>query len=313
MALVALSALPASAVIASTDISPFVIGGTTKKMTAGNFRTAMFAFAAADPLNVGAITATGNSTITGTLSGITTLTTTTNLTGAHTVSNTTAVTFTINSSTNAATDYTQFLFQRGGVTFWRIGQNVGGGNVDALQVYRDGVGIILNIDTAGAPVFQGSLGVLGTTSLVGLNVSGALSMTGAVSRIVGGGTSLSLRNNANNTDNLILSDAGNASLRGNLVIGGSTVSFSAAVAKILQGVTSLAVRDNADTTDIILINAGGITLTRSLITAVSVTGQAGLNIPHGVAPTSPVNGDMWSTTAGMFCRINGVTKTFTLT
>lgn len=267
MALVALSALPASAVIASTDISPFVIGGTTKKMTAGNFRTAMFAFAAADPLNVGAITATGNSTITGTLSGVTTLTATTNLTGAHTVSNTTAVTFTINSSTNAVTDYTQFLFQRGGVTFWRIGQNVGGGNVDALQVYRDGVGIILNIDTLGAPVFQGSLGVLGTTSLAGLNVSGALSMTAAVSRIVGGATSLSLRNNANNADNLILTDVGQATFRGTVLLGVNTAT------------------------------AGS------------------LGIPHSTAAPSVSipDGAMWTTTAGAFIRIDGVTKTFTLT
>jgi len=34
---------------------------------------------------------------------------------------------------------------------------------------------------------------------------------------------------------------------------------------------------------------------------------AGLNIPHGVAPTAPVNGDFWTTTAGIYSRINGVT------
>lgn len=49
------------------------------------------------------------------------------------------------------------------------------------------------------------------------------------------------------------------------------------------------------------------------ITVASATGTAGLRIPHGVAPTSPVNGDTWTTTAGAFIRINGVTKTFTLT
>jgi hypothetical protein len=45
----------------------------------------------------------------------------------------------------------------------------------------------------------------------------------------------------------------------------------------------------------------------------STTARASLNIPHGAAPTSPVNGDMWTTTAGAFIQINGVTKTFTLT
>lgn len=43
------------------------------------------------------------------------------------------------------------------------------------------------------------------------------------------------------------------------------------------------------------------------------TSQSSLRIEHGVAPTSPVNGDMWTTSAGLFIQINGVTKTVTLT
>lgn len=42
-------------------------------------------------------------------------------------------------------------------------------------------------------------------------------------------------------------------------------------------------------------------------TAASATGSAGLNLPHGAAPSAPVNGDLWTTTAGLFVRINGVT------
>lgn len=34
---------------------------------------------------------------------------------------------------------------------------------------------------------------------------------------------------------------------------------------------------------------------------------AGLRLPHGVAPGAPVNGDIWTTTTGLFVRINGVT------
>lgn len=41
----------------------------------------------------------------------------------------------------------------------------------------------------------------------------------------------------------------------------------------------------------------------------STTGAASLNIPAGVAPTSPANGDCWTTTAGLICRINGVNVT----
>lgn len=42
-------------------------------------------------------------------------------------------------------------------------------------------------------------------------------------------------------------------------------------------------------------------------TAASASGGAGLNVPHGTAPSSPVNGDLWSTSAGLFFRVNGVT------
>jgi len=39
----------------------------------------------------------------------------------------------------------------------------------------------------------------------------------------------------------------------------------------------------------------------------STTPGASLNVPHGVAPLVPVDGDIWTTTAGTFTRINGVT------
>ncbi len=50
-----------------------------------------------------------------------------------------------------------------------------------------------------------------------------------------------------------------------------------------------------------------------VVTHASGTGASGLRVPHGTAPTSPVDGDMWTTTAGLLVRINGVTKTVTLT
>jgi len=37
------------------------------------------------------------------------------------------------------------------------------------------------------------------------------------------------------------------------------------------------------------------------------TGQASINLPHGTAPTTPDDGDVWTTTAGMYVRINGST------
>jgi hypothetical protein len=58
---------------------------------------------------------------------------------------------------------------------------------------------------------------------------------------------------------------------------------------------------------------GKVTLAGLLSTLASATGTAGFRVPHGTAPTSPVDGDVWTTTAGLFVRINGVTKTVTLT
>lgn len=37
------------------------------------------------------------------------------------------------------------------------------------------------------------------------------------------------------------------------------------------------------------------------------TAKSTLRVPHGSAPTSPVDGDIWTTTAGLFVRINGGT------
>jgi hypothetical protein len=51
----------------------------------------------------------------------------------------------------------------------------------------------------------------------------------------------------------------------------------------------------------------GGTLTGELVTVASATGSAGFNIPPGAAPTTPVNGDIWETSAGIFARVNGAT------
>lgn len=52
----------------------------------------------------------------------------------------------------------------------------------------------------------------------------------------------------------------------------------------------------------------GATFTGLVTTVASTTTTAGLNLPHGTAPTTPVNGDVWTTTGGTFWRQNGSTK-----
>lgn len=47
--------------------------------------------------------------------------------------------------------------------------------------------------------------------------------------------------------------------------------------------------------------------TARLHVAASTTGAASLRIPHGTAPTSPNDGDLWTTTTSIYARINGST------
>lgn len=53
----------------------------------------------------------------------------------------------------------------------------------------------------------------------------------------------------------------------------------------------------------------GDTMTGRLTTVASASGGSGFRLPHGAAPTSPVNGDLWTTTAAAFIRLNGTTQT----
>jgi hypothetical protein len=53
------------------------------------------------------------------------------------------------------------------------------------------------------------------------------------------------------------------------------------------------------------------TFTGKVTTAASTTGSAGLNLPAGTSPTSPTNGDVWTTATGAFIQIGGTTQQIT--
>lgn len=55
------------------------------------------------------------------------------------------------------------------------------------------------------------------------------------------------------------------------------------------------------------LNRAGDTMIGRLNTAASATTQAGLNVAPGTAPTSPSNGDIWTTTSGLYARVAGQT------
>lgn len=57
-----------------------------------------------------------------------------------------------------------------------------------------------------------------------------------------------------------------------------------------------------------LLTAQQAILSSASIAALTATGS--FLAPHGVAPSSPVNGEIWTTSAGLFCRINAVTEQY---
>jgi len=68
----------------------------------------------------------------------------------------------------------------------------------------------------------------------------------------------------------------------------------------------LTLHDQASDTNFVAIDQNGKVNT----VAADATIGAGFNLPHGTAPTTPVNGDVWSTTSGLFARINGSTRQY---
>lgn len=63
----------------------------------------------------------------------------------------------------------------------------------------------------------------------------------------------------------------------------------------------------------IAVQGASVAASAAINIPAGTTGVSSLRIAHGVAPTSPVNGDMWSTTTTLNFQLNGVTKSITMT
>lgn len=94
---------------------------------------------------------------------------------------------------------------------------------------------------------------------------------------------------------------------------GSWIAYNNASTQLVGIQGGLFIVFNSTTQFSINLTNGLTTLTGKLQEAASTTARASMNIPSGVAPTSPVDGDMWFDGTNIFMRISGVTKTFTLT
>src|SRR3990167_3307710 len=109
------------------------------------------------------------------------------------------------------------------------------------------------------------------------------------------------------------SDTASSNAEINIEVGGD----SAGDPLILLGLTGTSkdwtlLLDNSDSDKLKFLWEGAteafvLSSTGNLTLLAGTNTNAPLTLPHGSAPTSPVDGDIWTTTAGLYVRINGAT------
>jgi len=154
----------------------------------------------------------------------------------------------------------------------------------------------LTISNTGAATFSGQTNFQSTFPQI---VFGAGST--AVNQIgflySSGGQYVGLSGNRNPNSGVFANTAGtHASIDLDTGAGGSAITFRTTASVNTLGTVALTIGSNQAATFAGLVS-----------TPAATTTTAGLRVPHGAAPTSPVNGDIWTTTAGLYVRINGVT------
>lgn len=167
-------------------------------------------------------------------------------------------------------------------------KDVGSQVVTKTLTLTPDAGAALTVTTGGITITAGGLTVTAGNVAV---TAGNLTFGAASAKIIPGATSLLFRDNGDANTNLSITDAGAVTVRAGLTVtaGGLTVS--------------------AGTTAVGALTTGAITVTGAKITAAATAaGYASLNLPHGTAPSSPANGDVWTTTGGLYGQINGTTQ-----
>jgi hypothetical protein len=103
---------------------------------------------------------------------------------------------------------------------------------------------------------------------------------------------------------------GKANLASPALTGNVTITSSTGAALFITQTGTgniLTLHDQASDTTFVAIDANGKVNTIPS----EATNGAGFNVPHATAaPTTPVNGDVWTTTGGLFVRINSGTQQF---
>jgi len=116
------------------------------------------------------------------------------------------------------------------------------------------------------------------------------------------------------TNKFTVSSGGNVGIAGSLSASGA-ITFGSNLG--VTGISTLSGLLNANGgiaigTDKFTVSNLGVTNVGGKLTTVAsaAVAGAGFNIPPGIVPDTPINGDIWSTTSGVFARVNGATIQF---
>jgi len=233
----------------------------------------------------------GSLTITGTLSGVTTLTATTiggtlstaaqaNVTSLGTLAaNLLFVDATYDIGASGATRPRDFFLSRNATI---------GGTVTSVGLLTVQAGLTVSSGSISAPGIAATVGALTATSAL-------------VNQITGNGVAITL-DRTDTTAMQVYSAISNSGVW--YWYDNTTPRYVIEYAKATNVLRLLA---ETGTVAMGALTATTVTGTGLFLTPASASGGAGLRLPHGAAPSSPTDGDIWTTTAGLYVRINGGT------
>ena len=344
MATVKISALPGPATLASDTLFPVVVssGPTTQKSTLAALRTIIFSGGsgfASDVLGVAAGgtgvsgTPTNGQILIGNGTGFTlaSLTAGTNVTitpGSGTI--------TISASGGGGLsdgDYGDIVVSGSGTVMSIDTGVIVNADINAAAAIAYSkltlTGAIVNADiSASAAIAYSKLaltsailnadlaGSIADTKLSTISTSGKVSNSATTATAINTNSAIVARDGSGNFAATTITAAltGNAStataLQTGRTINGTTFDGTGNITVTAAAGTLTGATLNAGVTASSLTSVGTLTvltLSGLLTTVASATGSAGIRLPHGAAPTTPTNGDVWTTTTGLFARINGST------
>ena len=137
-----------------------------------------------------------------------------------------------------------------------------------------------------------------------ITAASSATITPAIGSITGLGSGVATAaGNGVNTNGGLLTGSTNAVAAGALIVGNTSGTAPTGVADVATG--ALLASGGTGTAPTYCTSC---TVSGKFITPASALGGAGLNLPQGSAPTSPANGDVWTTSTGVFAQINGATQ-----